>query len=79
MMKCACCKGRGRVPLAKLYANTLAILRRQSRHGKAVVASRDAETFGCSGTALSNRLAWLQRHGFARSKLHGRERQYRAT
>lgn len=78
-VKCGTCSGKGRVRISGVYAQTLRILRRQTSKGKAVVANRDILLFGCQGTALSNRLAWLEQHGFARSKRHGRERQYRAA
>ena len=77
--KCGVCNGKGHVRIGGVYAETLRVLRRRTRAGKVVVANRDIEMFGCQGTALSNRLAWLEQHGFARSERIGRERRYQAT
>jgi len=78
-VECSACKGTGRVILSGVYADTLRVLRKRSKQGKHVVANRDASLFCCRGTTLSNRLAWLESHGFAQSKRHGRENRYIAT
>jgi hypothetical protein len=76
---CSHCKGTGQAPIPDVYQVTLDKLQRMTRVGTACVAVRAAEYFGCSPTALNNRLAWLERHGFATSERFGRERRYRAV
>lgn len=71
--QCGYCQGTGQIKVTGVYAETYAILRKLRRP---VVAGRDAELFGCSPTALNNRLAWLESNGFAMSKRFGRERRY---
>jgi response regulator of citrate/malate metabolism len=75
--KCPCCKGRGTMPLTGIYAETLRDVRRWcARPERHVVANRDAWWFGCSPTALNNRLAWLEEHSFIKSEKYGRQRRF---
>lgn len=74
--KCNCCGGTGRIRVTGVYAETLCILRRRCHGGGFVVANQDAFRFDCKPTALNNRLAWLERHGFATSSKFGRQRRY---
>ena len=76
LITCWNCRGRGKIELTGVYAETLRLLRQRRA---AVVANRDASTFGCSVTALINRLDWLEKHGLAHSERHGRERRFWAT
>lgn len=46
---------------------------------RATLASARAEAFGCSGQALSNRLAWLEARGLLTSERYGRQRRYRVA
>lgn len=74
---CPHCNGKGRIPVTGVYAETLRGLRRWcKRPGMFVVANRDAYWFDCKPTALNNRLAWLESHGFARSEKYGRQRRF---
>ena len=76
---CPHCNGRGSVPVTGIYADTLTGLRRLTAQGRDCVANRDAFfVFGCKPTALNNRLAWLEAHGFARSEKYGRQRRFYA-
>lgn len=74
---CPHCQGSGKLRVTGIYAETLRGLRRWcASPGRFVVANRDATWFGCKPTALNNRLAWLEEHGFARSEKYGRQRRY---
>jgi len=75
-IKCCYCDGKGETELTGVYAETLRVLREQHTF---VVANRDAHLFGCKPTALNNRLAWLEKHGLARSERHRRERRFWAN
>lgn len=59
-----------------IYADTLAGLRRLCKGSNYVLSARDATLFGCKATALNNRLAWLETHGFARSEKYGKQRRF---
>lgn len=72
---CPHCKGKGVVELTGVYAETLAMLR--STSGPITGASLARES-GCKATAMNNRLAVLERLGYASSERHGRERRFRA-
>lgn len=74
---CSHCKGKGVIPVTGVYKETLRGLRRLcEQSGGYCVANIHAAWFGCKGTALSNRLAWLEAHGLARSVKYGRQRRY---
>ena len=78
-IKCSTCDGTGEIPLKGKYAETLKIARKRCnrlRRGGYVFAWRDHEWFGCKPTALNNRLAWLEEHGFLRSERVGRQRRF---
>lgn len=78
MQKIACprCRGSGHVKLTGVYASTLKTAFDLLRREPYIVAGRHADQFGCSPTALNNRLAWLEKHGFLCSTDYGRERRY---
>lgn len=73
---CGCCGGTGRVMLTGVYADTLALLRKQRQplNGKQL-----SELDGCSNEAMCNRLRAIERYGLARSVRHGRERRWTAA
>ena len=79
MICCSHCKGTGRVALTGVYAETLRGLRRLTKAYGYCVANQHAKLFGCNATALCNRLAALERLGFATSERFGRERRFRAS
>ena len=74
---CGHCGGTGQVDVTGVYLETLLLLRR--RKPGHVVANQMHGYFGCTPTALNNRLAWLERHGLASSERYGRERRYKAV
>lgn len=78
MQKVACprCRGSGHVKLTGVYAATLKTAFDLLRREPFIVAGRHAEAFGCSPTALNNRLAWLEDRGLLSSTGYGRERRY---
>lgn len=76
--KCERCHGTGSVKITGVYAATYRGLKLVARAHGWVVANRDADWFGCSGPALSNRLARLEEMGLATSVVEGRERRYTA-
>ena len=76
--KCPHCNGRGKNPVTGIYAETLAKLRQLCKTQGFVVANRDAELFNCKATALNNRLAWAEEHGFAKSERFGKQRRFKA-
>lgn len=73
---CGHCKGTGSVPLTGVYADTYALLRRQSAP---LTAADLAPAAGCKPTAMNNRLSALERMGLATSTLYGRKRLYQAV
>jgi hypothetical protein len=73
---CGHCKGTGSVVLTGVYADTYALLRRQSAP---LTAADLAPAAGCKPTAMCNRLSALERMGFAVSQRYGRKRLYRAV
>lgn len=75
---CPHCKGKGRIAVTGVYADTLQRLRKACKKLGYVVANLDALYFGCKPTALNNRLAWLEEHGLARSEKFGRQRRFYA-
>jgi hypothetical protein len=74
---CSACSGTGRVQVTGVYLETLHQLRHRCADGGYVIAHRDAGNyFDCAATALNNRLAWLEKHGFARSEKYGKQRRF---
>jgi len=69
-VSCWHCRGSGRVELTGVYADTLALLRRQREPLNGAALARLA---GCSNEAMCNRLRAIERHGLAKSRRHGRE------
>lgn len=74
--ECPTCQGAGVIPLTGIYAETLRGVRRLASRGGYVVANRDASWFGCKPTALNNRLAMLENHGYVYSEKYGRQRRF---
>lgn len=73
---CGHCGGTGHIELTGVYADTLALLRRQ----RAEITGADlAKVDGCKETAMNNRLAMLESHGFAKSRRYGRKRLFKAV
>lgn len=70
---CGHCGGTGHVKLTGVYADTLALLRKQKQE---VTGAELATIDGCKATAMNNRLAMLEQHGFATSRKYGRMRLY---
>ena len=75
---CSHCQGTGRTKLTGVYAETLKVIRRLKKTIGYVVANQHADLFGCNPTALSNRLAYLHRHGLIDCEIFGRQRRYRS-
>lgn len=73
---CGHCGGTGHVELTGIYADTLALLRRQKSE---VTGAALSKIDGCKDTTMNNRLAMLERHGFATSRRYGRERLFKAV
>ena len=76
---CTRCQGTGEVDMPIEYVQTLTLIGRliksKERGEKFVVASRDYKAFHCTATALSNRLDWLETHGFLQSvRAYGQRR-----
>lgn len=74
---CQMCSGTGKLAVSGVYKETLDGMKRLCARGGYVIANRDAKWFGCSGPALSNRLVWLEIHGYAVSERYGREKRFR--
>jgi len=73
---CPYCSGSGKVSLAPVYAETLQGVSRMCASSGFVVANLHARWFGCSPTALNNRLKRLEELGYLSSEMHGRQRRY---
>ncbi len=71
---CPRCGGCGSVEFVGIFADTLSLLRHAADE---VTAATLARADGCKATAMSNRLAALERMGLAQSRRYGRERLYR--
>lgn len=77
MICCSACSGIGKVMVTGVYLDTLKTLRHRGVNGGYVIAHRDAGNyFDCAPTALNNRLAWLEKHGLARSVKYGKQRRF---
>ena len=74
LVRCTHCKGKGKVELNGVYADTLALLRKHDT----VTGAELARVDGCSPNAMNNRLAALERMGLARSTRYGHKRLYQA-
>lgn len=75
-IRCAHCKGTGRIPLTGVYADTLALLRQQVYP---VTGAELAQIAHCTGPAMNNRLAALERLGLCTSERCGVKRLYVAV
>lgn len=76
LISCSRCGGAGKIELTGVFAETLTLLRAQSA---ALSGVEMAQLANVNPTAMNNRLAWLEAHGFARSEWYGRSRLYRAV
>lgn len=76
--ECSACKGHGWIELTGVYLKTLETVERITKKKKSafIVANQDAEQFGCTPTALNNRLAKLEQHGYLFSQRFGRQRRF---
>lgn len=74
--ECPACKGHGWIELTGVYLETLKIILKAKT--TQVVANRDHWFFGCSPTALNNRLARLEQMGYLKSERCGRQRRFYA-
>lgn len=73
---CPWCRGTGKFAVTGVYADTLALLRKQSCEVTGAVLAYAA---GCKATTMNNRLSALERHGLATSRRYGVKRLYKAT
>lgn len=74
--QCSHCNGTGKIPLTGIYADTLEILQHLTVEASGVdLAAID----GCKPTAMNNRLAALERMGFATSRRYGKVRLFKAA
>jgi uncharacterized membrane protein len=76
LVRCPHCRGSGQVPLTGVHAETLALLNRQRREASGADLARKG---GCSGPAMCNRLAALERLGLVVSRRYGHLRLYRVA
>lgn len=75
IIPCSRCAGTGHVEFTGEYADTLAALRKL---GGEVTGAEFGRQVGIKPTAMSNRLAILERMGFAVSRVYGRKKFYKA-
>ncbi len=75
LRQCSQCGGSGYVTMTGVFADTLALLKKQSGE---VTAAQLALVARCKATAMSNRLAALERMGFVSSRRYGRLRLFHA-
>ena len=73
---CPCCEGQGTIAMPDCYAETLRLLYAQKGP---VNAAALAKLAGINGSAMANRLVWLEGQGLAVGRRNGRERLWRAT
>lgn len=73
---CPFCRGTGLTPLTTVYRETLAVVRGIKRE---VTGAELSRTLAAKPTAVNNRLAVLERHGYLTSRVDGRRRLYRTT
>ncbi len=73
---CGHCGGTGHVELNGVYADTLALLRKQKDE---VTGADLAKIDGCKPCAMNNRLSMLDHHGFLTSRRYGKKRLYKAV
>lgn len=74
-ISCSHCRGTGKVTFNGKFAETLVLLRKQPAE---VNGAQLAALAGIAGTAMNNRLVWLEKHGFAIGRSFGRERLWKA-
>lgn len=75
IIPCSRCAGTGCVEFTGELADTLAALRKADGE---VTGAEFGRQFGIKATAMSNRLAILERMGFAVSRVYGRKKFYKA-
>jgi hypothetical protein len=71
-IKCPHCNGVGTVELTGVYADTLALLKKNPGSNGAGLA----RIAGCKETAMNNRLVALRQHGLARAIAYGRQKKW---
>lgn len=71
---CSHCGGKGVVEFTGVFADTLVLLRQAGP----TTAADLAPVAGCKATAMSNRLAALEKLGLATSRRYGVKRLYQA-
>ena len=74
LVLCRRCAGEGRIPLTGVYADTLSLLRKQKKELSGAALAR---LVSINGTAMNNRLTWLERHGLAVGRWNGHERLWK--
>ena len=74
---CPYCRGCGRIPIGNEYLATFIALTAAGEINGAELAKRMSEP--CSGEAMCNRLAGLEKKGLATSRVVGRRRLYTAV
>jgi DNA-binding transcriptional regulator PaaX len=75
--RCPYCKGAGIVTLSGVYLDTLLKVKTWCKREGYIVAASAAADFGCKETALNNRLAVLEKHGYLVSERYGRQRRFK--
>lgn len=75
LIRCPLCEGKGAVNMTGKCDDALKLLRKQK---KEVTGAELARLDGCTGPAMNNRLASLERFGLATSRRYGRMRLYTA-
>lgn len=76
MVACSHCDGVGKIELTGVYAETLALLKKQSKPINAAELARGTDV---NLTAMANRLAWLGEKGLATFKHYGQMKLWSAT
>lgn len=74
-VKCSRCRGKGFVALTGVYADTLALVKRNPGLNGAQLA----ELAGCKATAMNNRLRALEDRGLASGEQYGRQTIWTST
>lgn len=72
---CPYCGGTGEVQLTGIYAETFTLLAREKDEVSGAALAKKAK---CKATAMNNRLAKLEEHGYAISRRWGRVRLFKA-
>lgn len=73
---CSHCSGEGHIELTGVFAETLALLRKQT---KTLNGAQLAQIAKVNPTAMNNRLVWLEGHGLAERTRYGSKSLWKAT